>query len=284
MTSATKRTACPPEIAEIIAKILSDSLLQIRGAGWSENPERCAILADHTHNLPHLLVNYSPELLRFYWNVERVAFIADMKGEDLGTFEPLWERLESHVRDASNEMLRGNKPLEIPQSENVSRGEAVSANSVVNGQTLFHARPDKRYFLALIGLGALLTFVMPGSSFGMKLLLGCWMPAILLVMLALMSIRLTPTALICWSAAKRTEVSYDDIKKLSVIKTYERGILKTDLWIYLQSKNTPLGVMFTVLSVENQEKILTLLRQQAPHATFEEILGFPAKAESTDGE
>src|ERR1043166_741489 len=42
---------CPPEIAEIVTQIISMGLLRIRASGWSGNADRCAIEADHLHNL-----------------------------------------------------------------------------------------------------------------------------------------------------------------------------------------------------------------------------------------
>jgi len=52
---------CPTEIAEILTEILRTGLLRIRALGWSGNAERCAIEADHLHNVPDLLAHYSPE-------------------------------------------------------------------------------------------------------------------------------------------------------------------------------------------------------------------------------
>jgi hypothetical protein len=61
----------PKEIAEILSKILTAGLLRIRNLGWSGNADRCAIEADHIHNVPDLLAHYSPERFNYYWNVER---------------------------------------------------------------------------------------------------------------------------------------------------------------------------------------------------------------------
>ncbi len=50
---------CPPEVAEILLEILQNGLLRIRMLGWSDAGHRCAIEADHLHNLPHLLTHFS---------------------------------------------------------------------------------------------------------------------------------------------------------------------------------------------------------------------------------
>jgi hypothetical protein len=88
---------CPPEIAEIVCEILRTGLLRIRAYGWDRNPERCAVEADHLHNLPGLLVDYKPELLDYYWRAERVGFIERSTPEDAKGFEPLWKALAKHA-------------------------------------------------------------------------------------------------------------------------------------------------------------------------------------------
>ena len=85
---------CPPEIAEIVCEILRTGLLRIRALG---DADRCTLEADHLHNLPGLLVNYKPELLDYYWQVERVGFVACSTPEDVQGFEPLWRVLAKYV-------------------------------------------------------------------------------------------------------------------------------------------------------------------------------------------
>ena len=84
--------SCPPEIAEVILEILYHGLLRIRIEGWSGNSGECAREADHLHNLPHLLSDYSPELLRYYWEVERPAYCCRSDG-NTNSFTSAWERL-----------------------------------------------------------------------------------------------------------------------------------------------------------------------------------------------
>src|SRR5262249_222531 len=88
---------CPPAIAAILLEILAQGLLRIRNAGWARDADRCAIEADQLHNFPHLLSNYSRDLLQSYWTVERPAFMAVCSTEDLRAWEPLWERLRNEV-------------------------------------------------------------------------------------------------------------------------------------------------------------------------------------------
>lgn len=84
---------CPPEIARILTQLVATGLLRIRALGWSANAERCAVEADHLHNLPTLLADFRPELLTFYLDVERVAFIQQSSPEEVEGFEPMWTAL-----------------------------------------------------------------------------------------------------------------------------------------------------------------------------------------------
>jgi len=88
---------CPPEIATILSEILQTGLLRIRALGSSQNAMRCTVEADHLHNLPALLAEYKPELLDYYWRVERVAFTRHSSREETAGFEPLWTALAEHV-------------------------------------------------------------------------------------------------------------------------------------------------------------------------------------------
>lgn len=84
---------CPPDIARVIVQILQVAILRIRAGGWREDGARCAVEADHVHNLPALLIDYSDELLRFYWQVERPSFMKRCRPDDLVGYEPLWAEL-----------------------------------------------------------------------------------------------------------------------------------------------------------------------------------------------
>jgi hypothetical protein len=88
---------CHPEIAEILARILQSGLLQARAAGWSGNATRAAIEADHVHNLPILISDYSIERLRYYWDAERPVYLAQVGPDGAESFQALWDELRLHV-------------------------------------------------------------------------------------------------------------------------------------------------------------------------------------------
>jgi hypothetical protein len=88
---------CPPEIAMILLEILEMGLPTIPILGWNREADRCAVEADHLHNLPALLANYRPEKLLYYWEVERVGYVEETPPEFVAPWEALWRRLEPHV-------------------------------------------------------------------------------------------------------------------------------------------------------------------------------------------
>ena len=89
---------CPSAIADVLTGILTTGLLRIRALGSSGNAQRCALESDHLHNVPDLLVHYSPERLTYYWEIERPAYINQTPHDELVVWEPLWRQLSGHVK------------------------------------------------------------------------------------------------------------------------------------------------------------------------------------------
>src|SRR3954463_13039368 len=93
---------CPPDVARVVLEILRVAVLRIRASGWRGDGSRCAAEADHVHNLPALLIDYSDELLRFYWQVERPSFMKRCRPADLEGYAPLWAELAELVSASSS--------------------------------------------------------------------------------------------------------------------------------------------------------------------------------------
>jgi hypothetical protein len=95
--------SCPPKLAEAIEAILSLGLLRIRSAAWAGDAARCAWEADHLHNLPGLLTQYSPERLTYYWQVERPGFLqrAEDEGISVEEFTAAWNAMNRQVEAAA---------------------------------------------------------------------------------------------------------------------------------------------------------------------------------------
>lgn len=81
------------EVKTAIAHILSESLLRIRLQGALGDHKSCEIEADHVHNLPNLLMNFSDKLLGFYYNVERKQYLAQSGGKYPQSYDVDWETL-----------------------------------------------------------------------------------------------------------------------------------------------------------------------------------------------
>lgn len=89
------------DTTRILLKILEFATLRIRAAGWAGDARRCAIEADHIHNLPNLLMAPCASLLSFYWEVEKPDFESQSRDAGLAIFQPLWDELRSHVSESS---------------------------------------------------------------------------------------------------------------------------------------------------------------------------------------
>ena len=88
---------CPPELSDILMRIITISLLRMRALGWSGQPDLCALEADHIHKLPSLLTDYSPTRLAPYWNVERPYYCSRAKESDVTRWAPLWVELAAQL-------------------------------------------------------------------------------------------------------------------------------------------------------------------------------------------
>lgn len=88
---------CPDKISTILLEIITVATLNIRREGNAGEASRCAVEADHIHNLPALLGQYNPSLLDYYWTVERPAFLAQVDGVGIERFEPMWSMLKFYI-------------------------------------------------------------------------------------------------------------------------------------------------------------------------------------------
>jgi hypothetical protein len=86
---------CPAELATILLDLIQLAALRIRAAGWNGDALACANEADHIHNLPALLRDYSIDRLQYYWNAERPSYLAH--GGSSPAFEPIWAELNRWI-------------------------------------------------------------------------------------------------------------------------------------------------------------------------------------------
>lgn len=84
------------EIRTILLEILRIGLLRIRAFGSAGNAQACSIEADHLHNLPAAIESRRRDLLLYYYNVERPAFI-ERTTSPTDQFKLRWKRLASLI-------------------------------------------------------------------------------------------------------------------------------------------------------------------------------------------
>ncbi len=84
----------PEDVRQAFLEILYHTLLHVRSG--ANKQAVCFALSDHAHNIPHLVGKPKPELLQFYWEVERPLFLRKMREltETVGVFEPSWKIIE----------------------------------------------------------------------------------------------------------------------------------------------------------------------------------------------
>ena len=93
---------CPPEIAEVVLEIIQRGLVRVRLLGWSGQSLLCAEEADHLHNLPSLVADYSDEKLSYYWNIERRRYVDRVPPEQSAWLADLWDRLRHYAETLSS--------------------------------------------------------------------------------------------------------------------------------------------------------------------------------------
>ncbi|MBV9849971.1 MAG: hypothetical protein JO250_09900 [Armatimonadetes bacterium] len=84
-------------MADILLEILYTGAIGARMAGWAGDGKKAAIEADHIHNIPHLIKDYSLHRLKWYWEAERESYVKQLGGQPKA-FEALWEQLEPLVK------------------------------------------------------------------------------------------------------------------------------------------------------------------------------------------
>jgi hypothetical protein len=85
------------DVRRLLLNLLRTGLLRIRAFAWEDQADRCAIEADHIHNLPDLVRSPRLELLVYYFDHERHAFMTRVPDSD--AFEPDWLRLGEIIKE-----------------------------------------------------------------------------------------------------------------------------------------------------------------------------------------
>lgn len=84
------------DVVRILLEIIRVGLLRIRMFGDSGLATACRIEADHLHNIPELISSPSMARVKFYYEVEREAFL-DATSSNVDSFTELWENLRKAI-------------------------------------------------------------------------------------------------------------------------------------------------------------------------------------------
>jgi hypothetical protein len=91
----------PPIIQASVLRILKLGLLNIRSYAEAKNLERCAIEANHLHNIPSLLDKFSIQLLKFYMDVEMPQYVRETNNQVLEEFRHSWVDMAGWITQQS---------------------------------------------------------------------------------------------------------------------------------------------------------------------------------------
>jgi hypothetical protein len=81
------------EVVDVYLEILRGALLQIRVMGAQGMAEKCAIEANHVHNVPRFLATGSRGAEEYYWRIERKQYLEEMGLKEHSFYDPLWNKL-----------------------------------------------------------------------------------------------------------------------------------------------------------------------------------------------
>jgi hypothetical protein len=101
------------EIRAVLLNLLSTGLLRVRASAWDGLIEKCALEADHLHNLPALVGSLNPATLRYYYEKERPRFMKSVS--NTAGFDADWERLGALLADSAGSPDGNNKTQGVPQ-------------------------------------------------------------------------------------------------------------------------------------------------------------------------
>lgn len=95
------------EVKRLLLNIIRTGILRIRAFAWDHHDDRrCAVEADHIHNLPALVQNPRLERLIYYWEIERPTFTKSVPDSD--DFDPDWLRLGELIAELRAEANGSN--------------------------------------------------------------------------------------------------------------------------------------------------------------------------------
>ena len=87
------------EVKDALTEIVYYGILLIRSEARAGNATRCAIEAEHLHNLPNLINNYSDEHLLCYYPNEVTSYLAATKSVNVNCYRPAWAIIDQYLKE-----------------------------------------------------------------------------------------------------------------------------------------------------------------------------------------
>jgi len=99
--------SAPKAIQDALTEIVYYGILMIRMEAKGGNSVRCAIEAEHIHNLPNLINNYSDDYLLCYYPKDVQSYLAATKSTNVNCFRPAWMIIDQYLKE------KGKIPHEV---------------------------------------------------------------------------------------------------------------------------------------------------------------------------
>lgn len=96
----------PKQIQDALTEIIYYGILMIRSEAKVGNSARCLIDAEHIHDLPNTINEYSDDRLLCYYPARVQAYLSATKGANVNCFRPAWLVIDQHLK------ARGKIPYE----------------------------------------------------------------------------------------------------------------------------------------------------------------------------
>lgn len=89
----------PDDIQTQLLTILEIGIVNIRSHCWAQRYHLCGVEADHVHNIPDLVENFSADKLAYYLEVEVAQYLREMGGNVRDDLRAPWDALKRRLAD-----------------------------------------------------------------------------------------------------------------------------------------------------------------------------------------
>jgi hypothetical protein len=97
--TTTMTTECPEQVQIRLLAILQLGLLNIRSCAERQDHIRCGAEANHLHNIPALILDFSQDKLQFYMSIEVPQYLQDINNQASSEMRQLWKLLTDWMQE-----------------------------------------------------------------------------------------------------------------------------------------------------------------------------------------